>query len=303
MWVCGNFQFDTREPLIMGILNATPDSFSDGGAYYRRQGFEREHEPKRPGVYLNVEAACEHARNMIAQGADLIDVGGESTRPGAREVSVSEELARVLPILDILVNEGIAVSIDTRHPELAAACVAHGAAVINDITGFSKAPMRELAQRNPIGCIIAHMQGEPENMQVAPHYDDVVGEVEAYLLLQASRLEEVGVSRNRIAVDPGPGFGKSYEHNMALLRATKRLASHGYPLVAAWSRKGFIGELTGVPVASQRVAGSVAVAVYAAQMGASILRVHDVAATVQALKAVSLIRDGGDIKKTERRLP
>ncbi|MCL2757686.1 MAG: dihydropteroate synthase, partial [Coriobacteriia bacterium] len=220
-------------------------------------------------------------------GAFIIDVGGESTRPGSEEVSIDVELARVEPVVRTLVHEGILVSIDTRHAEVAAACINQGAVAINDITGFTQASMREVAQQNQVGCIIMHMQGEPKNMQAAPHYDDVVQEVEDFLLAQALVLEEGGVARERIAIDPGPGFGKDFDHNLALLHATRRFASHGYPLVAAWSRKAFIGALTGVSVPAQRVAGSVEVAMYAAQQGARILRVHDVAPTAQALVALA----------------
>jgi len=265
MWQCGRFEFDTTKPLIMGILNVTPDSFSDGGAYE------------------GVEDACACAQRLVREGADIIDVGGESTRPGSEEVAVKEELRRVLEIVRVLAAEGIAVSIDTRHAEVAEACLDQGAVVINDITGFTQGDMIEVARRSQAGCIIMHMQGEPKTMQVAPHYDDVVAEVEAFLLAQAALLEAQGVRRERIAIDPGPGFGKDFGQNRALLCATGRLASHGYPLMASWSRKRFVGELTGVDVPHERVAGSVAVALYAAQDGAGILRVHDVAATKEAL--------------------
>jgi len=271
MWQCGRFEFDTTKPLIMGILNVTPDSFSDGDSYQ------------------TIEAACAHARRMVAEGAAIIDIGGESTRPGSEEVTVSEELRRVLEIVHLLAAEDIAVSIDTRHAEVAQACLNQGAAIINDITGFTQNDMIEVAKRSDAGCIIMHMQGEPKTMQTAPHYEDVVLEVEAFLLAQAELLEAQGIKRERIAVDPGPGFGKNFEQNRALLRATGRLASHGYPLMASWSRKRFVGVLTGVKAPHERVMGSVAVALYAALNGASIFRVHDVAQTAEALNALTQI--------------
>jgi len=272
----------------MGILNVTPDSFSDGGRYYHDDT-----------AALELERACACARGMTAAGAGIIDVGGESTRPGSEEVSAEVELARVEPVVRALVHEGLIVSIDTRHAEVAAACVKRGASVINDVTGFTQADMREVARRSEAGCMVVHMQGEPKSMQHAPHYDDVVQEVESFLLAQACVLRENGIARDRIVLDPGPGFGKSFEHNLALLRATARLSSHGYPLVAAWSRKAFIGALAGASAPDERVAGSVEVAVYAALHGARILRVHDVAPTAQALDALA---QGSEIPGDMRRV-
>jgi len=255
----------------MGILNVTPDSFSDGGKHN------------------SFEAACAHARSLVGEGAAIIDVGGESTRPGSDEVAEAEELARVLPVVRQLAGEGLCVSVDTRHPQVAAACVEAGAAIINDISGFRDAQMVAVAAGCQAGCVVMHMQGEPKSMQHAPHYDDVLQEVADYLQQQAGVLEKAGVSAERICIDPGPGFGKDFQHNLALLRGTATLANLGYPLMAAWSRKGFIGALTGVEPASQRVAGSVAVAAYAAAQGAAVLRVHDVAPTAQALKVLSAL--------------
>jgi dihydropteroate synthase len=271
MWHCANFIFNTEAPLVMGILNVTPDSFSDGG----------EHDAPA--------AAIAHARLMCKQGAHIIDVGGESTRPGSDEVSLDEELARVLPVVRQLAAEGIAVSIDTRHAAVARACVEAGAVIINDISGFRDPAMVEVATGCEAGLVVMHMLGEPKDMQVDPHYGDVVVEVSAYLLTQAHMLEEAGVAPERICVDPGPGFGKTYEHNLALLRATRVLALLGYPLMVAYSRKGFIGALTGVEVARERVVGSVAVAVWAALQGAHVLRVHDVAPTTEALRTLRAV--------------
>jgi dihydropteroate synthase len=259
----------------MGILNVTPDSFSDGGQH------------SAP------EAACAHARLMAAQGAVIIDVGGESTRPGSDEVSVAEELARVLPVVTQLASEGLIVSIDTRHALVARACACAGAAIINDVSGFRDQAMVDVAANCEAGLVVMHMLGEPKGMQTDPHYEDVVKEVRDYLLGQAGMLEAAGIARERICIDPGPGFGKTFEHNLALLRATVAFASLGYPLMAAYSRKGFIGALTGVAEARARVAGSVAVAVYAAQRGARVLRVHDVAPTVEALRTLEILEYGG----------
>jgi dihydropteroate synthase len=255
----------------MGILNVTPDSFSDGG----------QHD--------GLQAACAHARLMVEQGATIIDVGGESTRPGSDEVSVEEELARVLPVVARLADEGMIVSIDTRHAAVAKACVEAGAAIINDVSGFRDQAMVDVAVGCGAGLVVMHMLGEPKGMQTEPRYEDVVGEVRDYLLGQAHALEAAGVAHERICIDPGPGFGKTFEHNLALLRQTSVFASLGYPLMAAYSRKGFIGALTGVTEASKRVAGSVAVAIYAAQRGARVLRVHDVAPTVEALRTLEIL--------------
>jgi dihydropteroate synthase len=229
---------------------------------------------------------------MAEQGAAIIDVGGESTRPGSDEVSVEEELARVLPVVTRLAEEGLVVSIDTRHALVARACVEAGAAIINDVSGFRDQAMVDVAASCDAGLVVMHMLGEPKGMQVDPHYEDVVGEVRDYLLGQAGMLEAAGIARERICIDPGPGFGKTFEHNLALLRETAAFASLGYPLMAAYSRKGFIGAFAGVVETSERVAGSVVVAVYAAQRGARVLRVHDVAPTVEALRTLEILEHG-----------
>lgn len=274
VWQCGPFLFKQKRPLIMGILNVTPDSFSDGGKY--SEAFD---------------ALC-HANAMLESGADIIDVGGESTRPGAREITTDEELARVLPVIKALVGKGVCVAIDSRHPEVVRACLDEGAAIINDITGFTDPEMQKLAFESKAGCVVMHMQGAPQTMQDNPYYDDVVGEVSEFLLTQAHALTAGGVEHTRICVDPGPGFGKNREHNLELLRATPRLAALGDPpfmLMAAWSRKRFIGMLTGEEVAEKRVIGSLAVGMYAACKGAGILRVHDVGPTAEALKVLEAI--------------
>ena len=254
----------------MGILNATPDSFSDGGLH---------DEPT---------SAVNHAERLLAEGAAILDIGGESTRPGATEVPEPAELARVRPLVLRFSAEGtVPVSIDTRRAGVASACVAAGASIINDISGFRDPAMVVVAVGCDAGLVVMHMLGEPRTMQENPHYDDVVAEVGGYLVAQATMLEAAGVTRERIALDPGIGFGKTLEHNLALLRALPELAALGYPLVVGVSRKRFIGELSGVEAPAQRVPGSLAAACYAAEHGAHVVRVHDVAPTVQAL-AVSL---------------
>jgi dihydropteroate synthase len=258
----------------MGIVNVTPDSFSDGG------------------TNLDPRVAVASAVALLVAGADLIDVGGESTRPGAAEVSVAEELARVLPVVRALAALGAVVSIDTRHAEVASECVDAGATVINDVSGFSDPAMVALAAFSDAGLVVMHMRGDPRTMQDEPLYADVVAEVAAYLLGQARALEAAGVERERIALDPGIGFGKTTAHNIELLRRLDEIVALGYPVLVGASRKRFIGELTGVPDARSRVAGSVAAALEAVARGASIVRVHDVAETVQALAVASAIRGG-----------
>jgi dihydropteroate synthase len=318
----------------MGILNVTPDSFSDGGEYYieavanakqstktyLENNLENNSEIKtvantKTNTKTNTKAysekssennlscdssyscedsldnklAYEYAMTMISYGASIIDIGGESTRPGAQEVSEAEELRRILPVIKKLADQGVPVSVDTRHASVAKAAVCAGASIINDVSGFRNPEMVAVAKDCNAGLIVMHMLGEPQNMQENPKYCDVVKEVSEYLLQQAKMLEGAGIKHERIAIDPGPGFGKDYAHNMALLRATASLAKLGYPLVAAWSRKRFVGELTGEKIAKERVAGSVAVAAWAAANKASILRVHDVKPMAQALAALNAI--------------
>ena len=252
-------------PRVMGIVNVTADSFSDGGRF------------------LDAPAAIAHGRRLAAEGADIVDVGGESTRPGANPVALDAELARVLPVVEALAREGIAVSVDTMKPEVMRAAIAAGAAMVNDVNGF-RAPgaVDALASSNAHACVM-HMKGTPRTMQVEPSYGDVVGEVAAFLAERARALEAAGIGEDRIVVDPGFGFGKNREHNVALMRGLPAIAALGYPVLVGLSRKRTIGDITGRP-ASERVAGSVAAAVVAVQNGASIVRVHDVKETVDALK-------------------
>jgi dihydropteroate synthase len=252
-------------PLVLGILNTTEDSFSDGGRF------------------RDLSRAIAHGLKLCGDGADLVDVGGESTRPGAVAVPVEEELARVIPVIEALVHEGVAVSVDTLKPEVMRAAIGAGCSVVNDVNAFQAPGAVEAVAAADVGLVVMHMQGTPATMQQAPHYDDVVAEVGAFLRQRAASLEAAGVAPERIVLDPGFGFGKTLAHNLALLRALPVLASMGYPLLAGLSRKRMIGELTGRP-AGERAAGSVAAALLAVQNGARLVRVHDVAETVDAIR-------------------
>ncbi|MFZ9563083.1 MAG: dihydropteroate synthase [Burkholderiales bacterium] len=261
---CGKYRLAFDRPLIMGVVNVTPDSFSDGGHY---QGHD---------------AAVAHARRLIDEGADLLDIGGESTRPGATAVSLEEERRRVLPVLEALLPANIPLSIDTQKPELMREAAAAGAAMINDVNGFEAVGALQSVSGSDCAVCIMHKQGQPQTMQQAPQYRDVVAEVDAYLRARIAVAESAGIAPSRLVIDPGFGFGKTLEHNMLLLRELDRLAATGVPVLAGLSRKSMIGALTGREV-GDRVFGSVAAALIAAQRGAAILRVHDVAATRDAL--------------------
>jgi dihydropteroate synthase len=261
---CGAFRLALDRPLIMGVVNVTPDSFFDGGRY------------------LDLQRAVGHARRLIDEGADIVDVGGESTRPGSRPVSLDEERRRVLPVLEALRDCGAAVSIDTRKPELMVEAIAAGAAMVNDIGAFRIANALAAVARTSAALCIMHMRGEPQTMQEDPRYDDVVAEVRDFLVERIEAAERAGVGRARIVVDPGFGFGKTYEHNLALLRALGEFAALGVPVLAGLSRKSMLGRITG-RAADERVFASVAAALIAVRNGARIVRVHDVAATRDAL--------------------
>ena len=255
----------TSRPRVMGIVNVTADSFSDGGQF------------------LDAGAAIAHGRLLAQEGADLVDVGGESTRPGATAVALEEELRRVLPVVETLAREGIAVSVDTMKPEVMRAAIAAGAAMVNDVSGFRAPGAIETVASSKAAVCVMHMKGTPETMQAEPFYDDVVREVAAFLAERARALEGAGVAKERIVVDPGFGFGKTRAHNIQLMRGLPAIAALGYSVLAGLSRKRTIGDITGRPV-SERVAGSVAAALVAVQNGASMVRVHDVKETVDALK-------------------
>ncbi len=256
---------------VMGVLNVTPDSFSDGG------------------LFLDPRSALDRALQMVAEGADIIDVGGESTRPGAGGITVAEELERVVPVIEMLRAhfDGM-ISVDTSKPAVMRAAVAAGARMINDVCALQREDALAVAVELGVDVCLMHMQGEPRSMQLAPRYDDVVTEVCGFLGARAAACVTAGLPAARLSVDPGFGFGKDLAHNLALLRALPRLAALGYPVVVGLSRKSMIGTLTG-RAAGDRVHGSVALAVYAALHGARIVRVHDVAATVDALHVIAAI--------------
>ena len=254
-------------PQVMGIVNVTPDSFSDGG------------------VHDSVEAAVAHGLRLVEEGADLLDIGGESTRPGAQDVSVEEELRRVIPVIERLAREtSLPISIDTSKPEVMRAAVDAGAGMINDVQGLRRDGALDMAATLGVPVVLMHMQGEPRSMQHAPTYDDVVADVHRFLAERIFAAEMAGIARKNIVVDPGFGFGKDTAHNLQLLAQFERFVELGVPVLAGLSRKRSIGELTGRDVPADRVAGSVAAHLIAAQRGAAIVRVHDVAATVDALK-------------------
>ncbi len=265
IWSCSNHTFDTEMPIIMGILNVTPDSFSDGG------------------LYADKEAAIAHAVAMVEEGAHIIDVGGESTRPGAEATPVDVEMERTVGIVKELVARGICVSIDTRHAPVAKACVEAGAAIINDISGFEGEGMLELAVASDVGLVVMHMKGSPETMQDKPEYTDVVSEVKEYLRTRAEKLEQAGIAHERICIDPGPGFGKNASQTLELVRNIHEFARLGYPVMAALSRKSYIGTAYKIDDPAERDEASATEALMACELGASVVRTHNVAATVRAL--------------------
>jgi dihydropteroate synthase len=256
--------FSLERPRVLGIVNVTADSFSDGGRF------------------LDPSRAIGHGLRLREDGADFVDVGGESTRPGAAPVPIEEELRRVMPVVEALVKEGVAVSVDTMKPEVMRAAIAAGCAVVNDVNAFRAAGAVEAVAASDVGLIVMHMKGTPSDMQKDPQYDDVVAEVSTFLVGRARALEAAGVAPHRVALDPGFGFGKSVAHNKALFRALPAMAAMGYPVLAGISRKKMIGDFTG-RAASERTAGSVAAALLAVQNGASLVRVHDVRETVDAI--------------------
>ncbi len=254
-------------PRVMGIVNATPDSFASGGEHF------------------DTDAAIARGLQLAAEGAAILDIGGESTRPGASDVSLEEELQRVIPVIERLAKETtLPISIDTSKPEVMRAAVAAGAGMINDVYGLRRDGALDTAAELGVPVVLMHMLGEPRSMQDAPYYDDVVGQVHRFLAERIFSAEMAGIDRKRIVVDPGFGFGKTTQHNMQLLAQLRRFTELGVPVLAGLSRKRSIGELTGRELPQTRVAGSVAAHLIAAQHGAMLLRVHDVAATVDAMK-------------------
>ncbi|TWG86694.1 dihydropteroate synthase [Cupriavidus gilardii J11] len=270
---CGRYRFPLdRRPLVMGILNVTPDSFSDGGQHAGR------------------DAAVRHAERMIAEGVDIIDIGGESSRPGSAALPLQQELERVLPVVEALRDCGKPLSIDTYKPETMRAALAAGADLINDIWGFRMPGAIEAVSAGQAGLCVMHMQRDPQTMQEAPSYQDVVAEVAEFLSAQVAALRAAGVAPERLLLDPGFGFGKTPEHNLRLLAGMPALAVGGLPLLAGLSRKSTLGAILGGRPAHQRVAASVAAAVCAAERGAYIVRVHDVEQTVDAMKVWWAVR-------------
>ncbi len=270
VWQCCDRQVSFLErPLVMGIVNVTPDSFSDGGSWF------------------DADAAVAHGLRLIAEGADLLDIGGESTRPGAAEVDEREESRRILPVIRALASKGaVPLSVDTRRAVVARQAVAAGACIVNDIMPFAgDAAMAEVLRATGAGLVTMHMRGTPQNMARHTAYDDVVTEVETALRDALAYAEAQGIARERVVIDPGIGFAKDTAQNVALLAATARLARVA-PLLVGASRKRFIGELCGEPAAAERVGGSVGVAVWCALQGAAVVRVHDVKATRQALTVI-----------------
>ncbi|WNH51613.1 dihydropteroate synthase [Stenotrophomonas oahuensis] len=264
---CGGRVLRLDRPRVMGIVNVTPDSFSDGGAHD------------------TTDAAVAHGLQLVAEGADLLDIGGESTRPGAAPVSVEEELRRVVPVIQALAERTqVPLSVDTFKPEVMRAAVAAGAGMINDIHALRQDGALAAAAELGVPVVLMHMQGEPGSMQDTPQYDDVVAEVHRFLAERMFSAEMAGIAKKNLVIDLGFGFGKTTEHNMTLLARSERFVELGVPMLAGLSRKRSIGELTGREQPRDRVAGSVAAHLIAAQRGATILRVHDVAATVDALK-------------------
>jgi len=275
-WQTGRFRIDLASPRVMGIVNVTPDSFYDGGRF------------------AQADAARAHCDLLVAQGADILDIGGESTRPGARLPDTAEQLARVLPVLRHAVTLGVPVSVDTADPVVMGEALALGVDILNDVRALQAPGALAVAAAHPTaGVCLMHMQGEPGSMQAAPHYadDDVVAGVAAFLAARRDAALAAGIARERIALDPGIGFGKTPAHNLALAANHRRLLELGCPLLLGWSRKSTLGQITGRPV-GERLAASVAAALAAVQQGAAIVRVHDVAETVDALKIWQALTSG-----------
>ena len=260
----GRFKLSLSCPLVMGVVNITPDSFSDGGKF------------------LAANAAIDHGLQLIEEGADILDIGGESTRPGAEPVNIDEELRRVLPIIQAMQGENVPISIDTMKPEVMKAAIQAGVSMVNDVNALRADGALEVCAESNVGVCLMHMQGSPRTMQLEPSYSDVVAEVKTFLLDRAQACERAGIARDRIVIDPGFGFGKNREHNLTLLRRLKEFRELGYAVLAGLSRKSVLGKITGQEVVS-RVPASVAAALLAAQNGAHIVRVHDVRATKDAL--------------------
>jgi len=271
-FLCGKYQLTLNRPHVMGIVNVTPDSFSDGGKF------------------SSTDLAVEHALKLIAEGADILDIGGESTRPGAAVVSLDEELKRVIPVIEALSRTcNVPISIDTYKPEVMRQAIAAGADIVNDVRALQEPNALEIIAQSNVGVCLMHMQGTPQTMQLEPHYVDVVSEVKQFLVDRMNAALAYGIVESRILLDPGFGFGKTRTHNIALIQHLDELNVIGLPLLVGLSRKSVLGSITGADE-GQRLYASIAASVISAMKGAKILRVHDVKATVDALKVVTAIQ-------------
>ncbi|MDH3249105.1 MAG: dihydropteroate synthase [Acidimicrobiia bacterium] len=274
-WSLKTRTLSVERMLVMGVVNATPDSFSDGGAF------------------LDPSGAIAHGRRLVNEGADIIDIGGESSRPGAEPVGLEEELARTIPVVERLAADGAVVSIDTTKSEVARVAIAAGAEIVNDITALSDPAMVSLCRREQPGVVLMHMRGTPRTMQADPRYDDVVEDVALFLAERAASVVEAGIDPSRICLDPGIGFGKTVDHNLALLAATARFVDLGYPVLVGASRKRFLGEILGRELPEERDAGTAGVAAVVATLGAAVFRAHNVPAVRDAaLIATAIVRHG-----------
>jgi dihydropteroate synthase len=284
-WQTARFDIDLQQPRVMGIVNVTPDSFSDGGRH------------------LLASRALAHCEQLVAEGADILDIGGESTRPGAQPPAVDEELSRVLPVLRHALGLGVPVSVDTSRPAVMRAALDAGADIVNDVRALQReGALGVLAAHPRAGLCLMHMRGEPDTMQSLADYGDVVTEVRDFLGARSQAAMAAGIARERIVLDPGYGFAKTAAHNLALAARQRELLSLGFPLLAGWSRKGTLGQITGRPV-DQRLPASLAAALAAVAQGAAIVRVHDVAATVDALKVWQAMHSGQGIDASVARAP
>jgi dihydropteroate synthase len=271
VWRFRDDSLDLSKVRIMGILNVTPDSFSDGGMYMKR------------------ERALEHAKKMVEEGADIIDIGAESTRPGSRPIDSKEEISRLSPVIDDITSLPVPVSVDTYKPDVAEFALEHGAKIINDIYGLGKEGMLDVVKRYNAGIIIMHMKGEPSTMQQNPSYENVTSEIIYFLRERTLYAIGNGIRKENIAIDPGIGFGKRIEHNIKILRELQSFKSLGFPIVVGVSRKGFIGEILGKDV-NERLIGSIASALFAITNGASVIRAHDVKETKEAIRMLEALR-------------
>ena len=267
---CGRFQLDLSKPRVMGIVNVTPDSFSDGGKFN------------------TTEKAIEHALQLVEEGAEILDIGGESTRPGASPVPLDEELKRVIPVIEGLRGVGVPLSIDTYKPQVMQAAITAGADIVNDVCALREPQALEIVAASQVGVCLMHMQGRPQTMQADPQYDDVVSEVRKFLKDRLNAAEQAGIARSRIVLDPGFGFGKRTAHNLTLLNHLNDIQALGLPLLIGLSRKSVLGQVVGSSV-DERVHASIAASVVSVMKGANIVRVHDVKPTIDALKIVQAV--------------